>query len=137
MTETSPAPSAHADLRGVIAYLAIDGAARAADLYRRAFAAEEVARHPSDEKGRTMHVHLRINGGPVMLGDFYPEHGYPVTAPAAFTLHLQVDDPDLWWNRAVEAGLEVVVPLQKMFWGDRWGQLRDPYGVAWSIGGSA
>jgi uncharacterized glyoxalase superfamily protein PhnB len=37
----------------------------------------------------------------------------------------------------VEAGLEIVMPLQVMFWGDRWGQLRDPFGVLWSMGAPA
>jgi uncharacterized glyoxalase superfamily protein PhnB len=81
-----------------------------------------------------MHIHLYINNGSVMLGDAYPEHGYPLQAPQAFTLHLDVEDPDAWWNRAVEAGAEIVLPLQVMFWGDRYGQLRDPFGVLWSIG---
>jgi uncharacterized glyoxalase superfamily protein PhnB len=48
-------------------------------------------------------------------------------------LHLQVDDVDAWWQRAVDAGAEIVLPLQKMFWGDRYGQLRDPFGVLWSM----
>jgi uncharacterized glyoxalase superfamily protein PhnB len=44
---------------------------------------------------------------------------------------------EAWWRRAVEAGLEIVMPLQVMFWGDRWGQLRDPFGVLWSMGAPA
>ena len=70
-----------------------------------------------------------------MLSDFYPEHGYPPVRPAAFNLHIQVEDPDFWWQRAVDAGMEVKMPLQPMFWGDRYGQLTDPYGVVWAIGG--
>jgi uncharacterized glyoxalase superfamily protein PhnB len=45
-----------------------------------------------------------------------------------------VEDVDVWWNRAVAAGAEVVLPLQLMFWGDRYGQLRDPFGVIWALG---
>jgi uncharacterized glyoxalase superfamily protein PhnB len=121
----------------VAPYLSVDGATRAAECYARMFGAEEVARHPVDEQGRTMHVHLYVNGGSVMLSDAYPEHGHPWQPPQAFTLHLQVDDPSAWWERAVAAGAEVVLPLQVMFWGDRYGQLRDPLGVFWSIGGPA
>ena len=44
-----------------------------------------------------------------------------------------VADGDLWWNRAVEAGCTVAVPFQKMFWGDRWGMLADPFGLIWAI----
>ncbi len=51
-----------------------------------------------------------------------------------YTLHMKVDDVDFWWKRAVDAGAEVVLPLQRMFWGDRYGQLRDPFGVLWSMG---
>lgn len=133
---TAPAAEAHqapAILGGVAPYLAVSNAAEAAAFYARAFGAETVAHMPPDEKGRTMHVHLHINGGSVMLSDPFPEHGHPYKAPQAFTLHLQVDDVDAWWSRAVEAGAEIVLPLQLMFWGDRYGQVRDPYGVTWSL----
>lgn len=40
-----------------------------------------------------------------------------------------------WWDRALAAGLEVVMPLEVQFWGDRYGALKDPFGVTWSIGG--
>jgi PhnB protein len=51
-----------------------------------------------------------------------------------YTLHLQVDDADAWWKRAVEAGAEPLIPVTDMFWGDRYGQFRDPFGVRWSVG---
>jgi uncharacterized glyoxalase superfamily protein PhnB len=47
---------------------------------------------------------------------------------------LQVDDADAWWKRAVEAGAEPLMPVTDMFWGDRYGQFRDPFGVRWSVG---
>jgi uncharacterized glyoxalase superfamily protein PhnB len=122
---------------GPIAYLLVDGATRAAAFYTKAFGAEEVARQPVDDKGRTMHIHLYVNGGSLMLCDPYPEHGHPAQVPQGFTLHLQVDDIDAWWKRAVAAGAEVVLPLQVMFWGDRYGQLKDPFGVLWSLGAPA
>ncbi|MFT4000813.1 MAG: glyoxalase/bleomycin resistance/extradiol dioxygenase family protein [Rhizobium sp.] len=118
---------------GVVAYLTVDGAAKAAEFYKRAFGAEEAFMFPVDEKGRTMHIHLYINGSSVMLGDAFPEHGYPLEKPQSFTMQLVVDDLDGWWQRAVDAGAEVVVEPQVMFWGDRWGQLRDPFGVAWAM----
>jgi len=127
---TDAAPEARG---GVVPYLQVDGAVKAAEFYARAFGAEEVARHPVDEQGRTMHVHLYLNGGSLMLSDAYPEHGYPLQAPQAFSLMLPVDDIDAWWDRAVAAGAEVVTPLQVMFWGDRYGQLRDPFGVLWAM----
>ena len=118
---------------GLTAYLQVDGAAKASDFYQRAFGATEAARHPLDGKGRTMHVHLYVNGSSLMLGDAYPEYGHPLQAPQAFNLTLQVDDIDAWWSRAVAAGATVVMPVQEMFWGARYGQLRDPFGVLWSM----
>jgi uncharacterized glyoxalase superfamily protein PhnB len=118
---------------GVVPYLQVSDAAAAAEFYKRAFGAEEVARHAMGDDPRLIHVHLYINDGSVMLSDAFPEHGHPHEAPAGYTLHIQVDDADFWWNRAIEAGGQVVLPLQLMFWGDRYGQLRDPFGVLWSI----
>ncbi|MGY5800231.1 VOC family protein [Rhizobium hainanense] len=118
---------------GVVAYLTVDGAVKAAEFYSRAFGAEQVFMYPVDEKGRTMHVHLYINGSSVMLGDAFPEYGHALEKPQSFTMQLVVDDLDFWWKRAVDAGAEVVVEPQVMFWGDRWGQLRDPFGVAWAM----
>jgi PhnB protein len=134
-TITSPTEAAQSNVTGGVApYLNVDGAMKAADLYVRAFGAEDVARIPPDERGRSMHCHVRINGGSVMLSDFYPEHGHAPVKPQAFNLHLQVDDFDNWWNRAVAAGMEVAVAPHDAFWGDRYGQLCDPFGVTWAIG---
>ena len=110
---------------------------KAAQFYARAFGAKEVARHPTDDQGRTMHVHLYINGGSLMLSDPDPEHGCPHTPAQGYTLHLKVNDIDAAWKRAVDAGCEVLLPLQVMFWGERYGQVRDPFGVRWSMGAPA
>lgn len=118
---------------GVVAYLQVDGASKAAEFYQRAFGATEVARQPVDDKGRTMHIHLYVNGGSLMLSDAYPEHGYASERPQAFDLMLQVTDIDAWWARAIAAGAESILPVQEMFWGARYGQLRDPFGVRWSF----
>ena len=122
---------------GVVAYLSIDGAVKAVEFYKKAFGAELAGMQPPDEKGRTMHVHLYVNGGSLMLSDFYPEHGHGYEKPQACTLHLEVEDVDAWWQRAVEAGAEIVLPLDMMFWGARYGQLRDPFGVLWSMSAPA
>ncbi|BCP53655.1 glyoxalase [Kaistia sp. 32K] len=122
-------------LSGVTPYLSVGGAVKASEFYQRALGAREVMRHPVDDKGRTMHIHLYINDGSVMLSDPYEEYGYPLQPPQSFTLHLQLDDGiDDWWKRAVENGMEVTMPLELQFWGDRYGQLRDPFGIMWSFG---
>jgi hypothetical protein len=57
-----------------------------------------------------------------------------MSTPAGYTLHLQVDDIEAWWKRAVDAGCVVTMPVEKMFWGDLYGHLRDPFGIGWSLG---
>ncbi|WP_054310543.1 VOC family protein [Mesorhizobium sp. 1M-11] len=122
-------------LGGLIAYLQVDGAVKAAEFYKRAFGAEEVFSYPPDEQGRTMHIHLYINGSSLMLCDAYPEHGQPHRPAQGYTMQLilQANTIDSWWKRAVDAGCEIESPLQEMFWGDRWGSLRDPFGVNWAM----
>jgi PhnB protein len=110
-------------------------ASDAIDFYKRAFGARELNRVPNDD-GRIMHAHLEINGGSVMLNDDFPEfrQGQSAEAPNGVTLHLQVADADALWQQAVAAGANVTMPLEDQFWGDRYGQLQDPFGHRWSIG---
>ena len=63
-------------LGGLTAYLQVAGATKASDFYVKAFGAKEVFRYPVDDKGRTMHVHLYVNGSSLMLSDSYPEYGH-------------------------------------------------------------
>ncbi|AMB47297.1 glyoxalase/bleomycin resistance/extradiol dioxygenase family protein [Methylobacterium sp. AMS5] len=133
MSETDTTSPAVPPKGGVVAYLTLDGALRAAEFYRNAFGAAIVASIPPNEKGRTMHVHLVINGTSVMLSDAFPEYGHALQTPQSFSLLLPVEDIAAWWNRAVAAGAEVVMPYQEMFWGDVYGQLRDPFGVIWAM----
>ncbi|TGD99828.1 VOC family protein [Methylobacterium nonmethylotrophicum] len=118
---------------GLVTYLMLDGALRAAEFYVRAFGAEIAAAMPADPQGRTPHVHLHVNGSSLMLSDAFPEHGCALQAPQAFTLTLIVEDIDARYAHAVEAGATAVMPPAEMFWGDRYGQLRDPFGVVWAM----
>ncbi len=109
-------------------------AGEAIDFYKKAFGAEEVMRHPTED-GRLMHAHLKINGGSLMLHDDFPEHmGGPSQPPASLVLHLDVADADAAWKRALGAGAEVRFELSDQFWGDRYGQVTDPFGFIWGIG---
>src|ERR1051326_1406606 len=118
---------------GVIPYLTVNGAVKAVEFYKKAFAAEVAHVHPPDEQGRTMHAHVYINGSSLMMSDAYPEHGHPLREPAAFNVMLPVKDVDAWYERAVKAGCTAVMPPADMFWGDRYGQLKDPFGITWAI----
>ncbi|MBP2159958.1 MULTISPECIES: glyoxalase/bleomycin resistance/extradiol dioxygenase family protein [Asticcacaulis] len=119
--------------RGVIPYLNVIGAAEAADFYKKAFAAEEITRMPADDGKRLMHCHLKIHDGSLMLSDVFPEWGYDHQPSHSFTMMLVVEEADPWWERAVAAGCEVISELKVEFWGDRFGTLRDPYGVMWGV----
>lgn len=121
---------------GVAPYLSVVGGADAIDFYVRAFGAEEVMRNMADDGKRVMHAHLKINGGSILLSDHFAEHMGPFTPPAGVALHLQVEDADALWSRAMAAGAMVDMPLADQFWGDRYGVLKDPFGHRWSIGSS-
>ena len=119
----------------LIPYLTVDGARKAIDFYKQAFAAEEVDHKTAEDGKRIMHGYIRINGHDVFLSDAFPEYGEPMREPASVTIHLEVEDADLWFERAVAAGATVKMPLDNQFWGARYGQLRDPFGHSWSVGG--
>ncbi|MCV7220921.1 VOC family protein [Mycolicibacterium elephantis] len=116
-----------------------DGAA-AIDFYVKAFDAEELGRVPAADGKRLLHAALRINGTMVMLNDDFPEmnDGKSVTPEALggspVTIHLTVTDVDAKFQQAIDAGATVVMPLDDMFWGDRYGEVRDPFGHMWSLG---
>ena len=123
-------------LPGVIAYFQVNDSKAATAFYEKAFGAKLVDRKENPD-GRAIHCHVEINGGPLMFNDPFPEYGHPLQPSQNFVLHLAVDDPKSWWKRAVDSGLEVVVPLEVAFWGDYYGQLRDPFGISWGIVGPA
>ncbi|KAB0265920.1 VOC family protein [Microvirga brassicacearum] len=127
--ETAPALKG-----GVVPYLMLDGAAAAMDFYKRALGAEEIGERTGMDDGRICNARIDVNGGSIMLMDPMPEHGYPAVAPQAFNLHLYVDDADRWFDRAVAAGCTVLMPMELQFWGDRYGMVKDPYGVTWAFG---
>jgi uncharacterized glyoxalase superfamily protein PhnB len=118
--------------RGVIAHLTPSDAGAAADFYGKAFGAEEVSRIPGPG-GKLMHVHLKLNGGTLLLADHFENSGHPDGPPQAISLLMVVDDIDAAWARAIEAGCEPMTPPQLMFWGDRYAQFRDPFGFIWSF----
>ena len=131
MSET-PAPKAEPKC-GLVAYLAVENAVKVAEFYKKAFGAEVAAMQPVDEQGRTMHIHLYVNGASLMLGDFYPEHGHQVVKPQGFSLTFMSKDIQKDFQRAVDAGCTVTMPVQQMFWGDYYGSLKDPFGFDWAL----
>lgn len=131
-------PPSRAMPQGVVPYLTIDGASEAAAFYERAFGAREVARMPAEDGKRLMHCHLEINGGALMLADHFPEMGAPpVQRSESYTMQLVVANGDAWWQRALAAGCTERLPFAVAPWGDKYGQLSDPYGVVWAINSPA
>lgn len=108
----------------------------------RSLRATEPARHAAPGSDKLMHASLSINGGILMMcDDSSAQMGGKSETPEALggspvTFHLAVDDVDDAWARALAAGAEVTMPLADQFWGDRYGQLRDPFGHKWSMGQS-
>jgi PhnB protein len=120
----------------ITAHIVVQGADRAAAFYREAFGAEEIERIPTPD-GRFMSIQLRIGGSILHIADEFPEFGVlapPSIGGTAVVLALDVADADGVFAQAVDAGAEVRQPLQDMFWGERHGQLDDPFGHRWNIG---
>ena len=110
-------------------------AADAIEFYKKAFNAAELSRLPGPD-GKIMHAMLRIGDSALMLVDEAPDwgmHGPKSLKGSPVTIHLYVEDVDASLARAVAAGAKVTMPLENMFWGDRYGTLEDPFGHRWSI----
>jgi uncharacterized glyoxalase superfamily protein PhnB len=133
MTDVRPIPPGFST---VTPHLIVRGAKQAIAFYEKAFGAEEIYANCLEGTDTVMHAQIRIGDSFVMLNDEFPDHG--VLGPSAdagspVTIHLYVDDVDAAYARATEAGAEVLCPLADAFWGDRYAQLKDPFGHRWSI----
>ena len=124
-----------------VAHLVVSDGEAAIAFYERAFGAVLEMKHAADDGKRLMHAHLKFGSASLFLHDDFPEFGDTgAKSPArlggtTFTIHLEVPDADAAWNRAVKAGAQIAMPLDNQFWGQRYGQLKDPFGHMWSIGG--
>jgi len=119
----------------VTPHLVVDDAARAADWYGSVFDAEEHGRIEVPG-GKLMQVELWFGESQVMLADEFPDLGVlsPRTVGGTATvLHFSTSDADAVWQRALGAGAEVRQPLHDAFWGERYGQITDPFGHRWGI----
>ena len=133
MPKVRPIPEG---MTAVTPHLVCARAADAIEFYKKAFGAVEESRLPGAD-GKLMHAAIRIGGAAIFLTDEMPEWG--ALGPKALkgspvTIHLYVDDADAVVARAVKAGAKVTMPVADQFWGDRYGQLEDPFGHHWSVG---
>ncbi len=125
--------------RSITPYLAVAGAERALAFYAAAFGARERMRLAMPG-GRIGHAEIEIGDCVVMLADPCPEAQFEApprddgaAAAAAVAIHLYVEDADAVFARAVAAGAVPLRPMQTMFYGDRSGTLRDPFGHRWHV----
>ncbi|HET9673557.1 MAG TPA: VOC family protein [Gaiellaceae bacterium] len=121
--------------RTVTPYLTVDGAKKAIEFYKRAFGAEErsIMPGPGDTIG---HAELQIGDSIVMLSDPFPQSS--IKAPTALGgttagVFLYVEDVDEVFKQAIDAGATETMAPEKMFWGDRFGSVTDPFGHSWQI----
>jgi uncharacterized glyoxalase superfamily protein PhnB len=115
-------------------HITVKGASEYIDLLKRAFNAIEISRSPGPG-GKLMHAHVRIGDSNLMLNDHFPEFGGGPLAegPFPFTFHVYVPDVDAVFAKAVAAGCTATMPVSDQFWGDRYGQVRDPFGFTWAL----
>ena len=123
------------DMRSVTPHLVCDGAAAAIEFYKKAFNAVEAARMQTPD-GKIMHAMVRIGDSNVMLVDEFPDYGSVGPKKlngSPVTLHMYVPNVDQVFAQAVAAGATVKMPVEDQFWGDRYGQVVDPFGHHWSL----
>lgn len=133
MPKAKPIPEG---MNTVTPHLVCKDAASAIEFYKKAFGAEERFRLNTPDGKRVLHASLRIGDSAVMLADEFPDWGSlgPETLKGTpVVIHLYVKDADTVFDQAVRAGATVKMPLEDMFWGDRYGQVRDPFGHVWSV----
>ena len=121
----------------VTPYLTLSDTARALEFYKRAFGAQEVSRMEAPN-GKIGHAEIKIGDSIVMLADEMAGSGGGARSPQSLNgtttgIYLYVDNADKVFDQAVSAGAHVEQPLADMFWGDRYGRLKDPFGHSWSV----
>ncbi|MBU6455872.1 MAG: VOC family protein [Cyanobacteria bacterium REEB67] len=125
-----------AGMHTVTPYLVMKDCVKAIEFYKKAFGAEEVmVMHMPDGK-KVMHAEIKIGDSIIMMGEECSERGCVSPESAGHvtaSLMIYSENVDASFDKAVKAGATVKMPLMNMFWGDRYGQLSDPFGQMWSL----
>ena len=116
-------------------HLVVSDAAKAIEFYKKAFGAQEIERFMRPDGKAVMHAQLKIGDSMMMLGSEFPPHCLSPKSRGgtSVSLHLYVENADATFDRAVKAGCTVKMPMIDQFWGDRYGQVEDPFGHEWSM----
>jgi PhnB protein len=128
----TPVPSGH---HTVTPYLSVNNGPKALEFYKQAFGATELYKMIVPD-GRLGHAELRIGDSVIMLADQFPEYGGKTPQTLGGTpvsMYLYVEDVDGFFKRAVAAGAKERKPVTDQFYGDRSGQLEDPFGHTWWV----
>jgi PhnB protein len=131
-TRVKPIPD---EMHTVTPHLVCAGAADAIEFYKKAFNAVEIGRMAGPQ-GKLLHGLIRIGDSKVMLVDEFPDWGSfgPKSLKGSpVTMHLYVENVEAFVAQASAAGAKITMPLQDMFWGDRYCKLEDPFGHHWSV----
>ena len=112
--------------------LTVNGAAKAIELYKKAFGAKEEYRMECDDgSGKIMHACIQIGDSKLFLADTNPKMGCGTPSVSSFYVYL--NDVDAAFKQAKQAGCSETYPVQDMFWGDRTGSLKDSFGIQWTL----
>jgi PhnB protein len=116
-------------------YLTVDDGKAAIDFYKRAFGATEIGVMEAPD-GKIAHAALRIGNGVIMFSDPFPQ--FAAKSPkelggTSVVPFLYVEDVDAVIRQAADAGATVDMQPEDQFWGDRMGQITDPFGHIWQI----
>ena len=116
-------------------HLVVSDAAKAIEFYKKALGAQENGRIMAPDGKAVMHAQLKIGNSMLMLGNEFQPHCLSPKSRGgtSVTLHLYLENADAAFERAVKAGCTVKMPMADQFWGDRYGQVEDPFGHQWSI----
>jgi len=120
----------------ITAHLSVREATKAIEFYQKGFGAQLLNVHKTPD-GKVMHATLKVGDSQFMLADEFPGMGTPAAQTLGgshVVLNLYVEDVDSLFNQAVAAGAKVTMPLANQFWGDRYGQIVDPFGHSWALG---
>ncbi|MBA2126083.1 VOC family protein [Hyphomicrobium methylovorum] len=117
-----------------------DGVAALA-FYEKAFGAKITFKAMAEDGVRVLHANIAVYGGEVMLHDEFPEFGGDVMAPTTlngttFAISINLPKPadvDAAIAMASEAGADVLLPAGDVFWGARYGRVKDPFGHVWAF----
>jgi uncharacterized glyoxalase superfamily protein PhnB len=116
-------------------HLIVSDAAKAIEFYKKALGAQEIERFMTPDGKAVMHAQLKIGNSMLMLGNEFPPTCLSPKSRGGTTvsLYLYLENADAAFDRAVKAGCTVKMPMTDQFWGDRYGQVEDPFGHQWSL----